>query len=113
MTLDLDSSVCTYVPVHSPEDAADEETPSRELDEGGYPGVGGPQVHGLHHLVDVWGGEAVEIGGGEHGDVSAAGGGGNAMLNTVLINFLKTFILFKIIIKNTLKGIKWKTAIIL
>ena len=70
----LDSSV----PVHSPEDAADEETPSRELDEGGYPGVGGPQVNGLHHLVDVGGGEAVEIGGGEHGAVSAAGGGGDA-----------------------------------
>ena len=58
------------LPVHSPEDASDEETPPGELDEGGDPGVGGTQVDGLHHLEDVGGGGEIE----EHGAVSAAEG---------------------------------------
>ena len=64
------------VPVHSPEDATDQETPPGELDEGWNPGVGGPQVDGLHHLGDVEGGDVAEISGGELGAVSAAGGDG-------------------------------------
>ena len=39
-----------YVPVHPPEDAADEEAPPGELDERGDPGVGGTEVNGLDHL---------------------------------------------------------------
>ena len=71
MSLYIWIQVYFLLPVHSPEDASDEETPPGELDEGGDPGVGGTQVDGLHHLVDVVGGGG-EIGGGEHGAVSAA-----------------------------------------
>ena len=53
--------------MHSPEDAADQETPPGELDEGRNPGVGGPQVDGLHHLGDVEGGDVGEMSGGELG----------------------------------------------
>ena len=71
MEVHTEIQVYFLLPVHSPEDASDEETPPGELDEGGDPGVGGTQVDGLHHLEeDVVGGGAVE----EHGAVASAAG---------------------------------------
>ena len=81
MSLDSDSSYeVSSVPVHSPEDAADQETPPGELDEGWNPGVGGPQVDRLHHLGDVEGGDVREISGGELGAVSGSAAGGDGVL---------------------------------